>query len=184
MKLVNVADFGIKGINYYWERRDNFNLSKAELATVGVKGNDAMVDSKMIPKLLEANEKFKDMGYEIIVKDAYRSTALYDLVRKKRYENDGKSTTDKTFSTGSNPHSTGLTVDINLVSLETGQEVEMWDKADWPEGIFVDYYRNMTDDKSKRFQTLQDLLISTMESIGLKLGSRKEIHHFEYVQED
>ncbi|MDO8507228.1 MAG: hypothetical protein Q7S53_01530 [bacterium] len=180
MRLVNLSDFGIKSINYYWERRKNFNLSEAELFEVGITGNEAQVDERLIPKLKEANEIFKKYGYEIIIKDAYRSPELYRLVQKKRYENDGKEITDRTLNAVTMPHATGLAVDINLIKLSDGEEVEMWDKADWPEGIFVDYYRDRKDTKSQEYQGLQDLLVDNMLGLGFRIGSKKEFHHFEY----
>ena len=76
------------------------------------------------------------------------------------------------------PHSLGLSVDINLLDLSTGKEVEIWDKNDWPDGIFVGYYQSKTDLKSKKYQELQDILISNMQKSGFKLGSKREIHHF------
>jgi len=179
MKLVSVTNFGIKGINYYWERRDKFNLSAEELASVGVLGNIALVEPKLIPKLTQANRLLKEYGYEIVVKDAYRSPELYNLVRKKRYEIDGKINTDRTLSTGANPHSSGKAVDINLIELRTGLEVEIWGKSDWPNGVFINYYRNKKDKKSKNYQSLQDLLQSTMTKVGFSLGKRREFHHFE-----
>jgi hypothetical protein len=126
MNLVNVSDYGIKGVNYYYSRKKQFNLSDEELASVGVTENFARLDRSLIPKLVEANNILQEEGFEIIVKDGYRSPELYDLVRKKRYEIDGKENTDKTLSTSSHPHSSGFAVDLNLINLKTGQEVEMW----------------------------------------------------------
>lgn len=181
MTLVNLSDFGIKSINYYWERRANFDLTEAELRSVGVEGDKVLVDSILIPKLQKANELFNPFGYEVIVKDAYRSTELYDLVRKKRYENDGKEVTDRTLSLSTMPHNTGLAVDVNLIDLKTGQEVIIWDKKDWPDGIFVDYYKDKTDPASQKYQQLQNLLIDNMQKAGFKLGDKKEFHHFELL---
>jgi D-alanyl-D-alanine dipeptidase len=180
MKLVNTKDYGIKGINYYWTRKDKFNLAEDELRSVGVKDNCALVDKRLLPKLKKANEIFKHYGFEIIIKDAYRSPELYQLVKKKRYEIDGKENTDKTLDSIGMPHSSGQVVDINLVKLSSGQEVEIWDKKDWPDGIFIDYYRYKTDAKSIEFQRLQNLMVSTMLSLGFKLGGKKEFWHFEY----
>jgi hypothetical protein len=59
MKLVNVTDFGIKEINYYWERRKNFSLSEKELVKVDATGNFTMVDYRLIPEPLEANKHFE-----------------------------------------------------------------------------------------------------------------------------
>ncbi len=179
-----MSDYDIKSINYYWVRRKNFNLSIDELKSVGIDGNIAQVDERLIPKLQEANRIFRIYGYEMIVKDAYRTPELYKLVQKKRYENDGREVTDRTFSGTRMPHATGLAVDINLIDLKTGQEVEMWNRADWPDGIFLDFYREKEDKKSKRYQELQDLLIETMLGLGFHLGKRKEFHHFEYPLKD
>jgi len=180
MKLVNVSDYGIKSINYYWARKEQFNLSLDELNSVGIAGDETLVDAQIIPGLLRANEAFRKLGFEMIIKDGYRSAELYDLVRKKRYEIDGKENTDKTFSTGSMPHSSGFVVDVNLISLEDHKEVEMWDKKDWPEGIFMDFYRDKDDSKSIEYQRLQDLLVNNMQKVGFCLGKRREFHHFEY----
>jgi len=180
MKLVNVADYGIKGINYYWERKSKFDLTEDELCSVGVLANNALVDEILIPKLKEANEIFKKHGYELIVKDAYRSPELYQLVKGKRYEIDGKENTDKTFNPVRMPHSSGKAVDINLVDLKTGIEIEMWDKKDWPAGAFINFYEDKTDSLSKEFQRLQDFMINTMLNLGFQLGLKNEFWHFEY----
>jgi len=179
MNLVKLSDYKIKNFNYYWQRRDNFNLTEAELAAVGVTGNDALVDISLIPKLQQVNESLKPLGYELIVKDAYRSKELYDLVRQKRYENDGQEITDRTLSKIRMPHATGLAVDVNLVDLKTGEEIETWDKSDWPDGLFAGYYNGKMDSKSHRYQQMQDLLINAMKESGFKLGIRQESHHFE-----
>jgi D-alanyl-D-alanine dipeptidase len=179
MQLVNVNNFGIKGINYYCLRRNQFNLSEADLKTVGISGNDCLVDETLIPKLQEANRIFKKHGYEIIVKDGYRSPEQYLLVQQKRYANEGQEITDRTFNPIRQPHSTGLTVDLNLIDLNTTQKVEMWDKKDWPDGAFIDFYRNKNDPKSQKYQKLQDLLMDTMLGLGFKIGEKREFWHFE-----
>lgn len=180
MKLVNVADYGIKGINYYWDRKDKFNLSEDELRSVGVNGNYAQVDEVLIPLLKKANESFATYGYELIVKDGYRSEEQYQLVKEKRYAKDGQENTDKTFNPVRMPHGTGRVVDINLVDLKTGEEVETWDKKDWPDGVFVDFYKDKTDEPSQEYQRLQTIILETMLGLGFKLGIKNEFWHFEY----
>lgn len=180
MKLVKTSDYGIKGINYYWAKRGQFGLSKKEVETLGLTENHALVDERVIPLLKKAQETFKEHGYEIIVKDAYRSPELYQFVKKKRYEIDGKENTDRTFNAKRMVHATGLAVDVNLLSLDNGREVLMWDKKDWPDGAFIDFYRDKTDPHSIEFQRLQDFLIETMLGLGFKLGLKKEFWHFEY----
>jgi len=181
MKLVNLSDFGIRNINYYWERKERYNLTEVELAAVGLINGQAQVDESIIPKLKMANELLKPFGFELIVKDAYRSKELYELIRKKRYEIDGQFNTDKTFSQIKMSHSTGLAVDVSLIDLKTELEVDMWDKLDWPDGIFINYYKLRQDPESKKYQELQDLLIGIMLKVGFKLGPRKEFHHFESI---
>jgi D-alanyl-D-alanine dipeptidase len=78
------------------------------------------------------------------------------------------------------PHATGLAVDLNLVNLSDGKEVEIREKDDWPNSIMVDYYRDKADPKSVGYQRLQDLLVSTMFGLGFKHGKMREFHHFEY----
>lgn len=180
MKLVNVTEYGIKGINYYWERKEKFNLTEEELRSVGVQGNDALVDEILIPKLKEANEIFKQHCYKMVVKDAYRSPELYQIVKEKRYKIDGKENTDRTFNPVRMPHASGRVVDINLVDLKTGKEIEMWNKKDWPDGAFINFYKDKTDSSSKAFQRLQDFMINTMLSLGFQLGLKNEFWHFEY----
>lgn len=179
MNLVNLPDYGIKSINYYWERREKFNITEDKLKSIGVTGDFAQVDEKLIPKLQDANEVFKKHGYEIIVKDGYRSPELYELVKRKRYESDGRQNTDKTFNPRTKPHATGLVVDINLIDIKSGKEVEMWDKSDWPDGVFVDFYKDKPDKKSQRYQELQLFMREIMLGLGFKLGGLKEIWHFE-----
>lgn len=142
-------------------------------------GNFAQVDESLIEPLKEANEIFKKHGYELIVKDGYRSEELYKLVKRKRYKKDGQKHTDMTFNPIRKPHLTGFTVDINLIDLKTGNEVRMWDQKDWPEGVFLDYYKNRVDVKSKKFYKLQTLMLNTMFKLGFVLGPKKEFWHFE-----
>jgi len=167
-------------MHYYWNRRDKFNITVNELKAIGITGDVAQVDERLVPVLKKANEAFKKHGYELIVKDGYRSPELYELVKKKRYENDGKENTDKTLNPKAKPHASGQVVDINLVGLKTGTEIKMWDKADWPDGSFVGYYKSKPDEESQRYQKLQELMINEMLKLGFKLGSLNEFWHFDY----
>ncbi len=178
--LVNVSDYGLKGINFYWTRKERFNLSEGELNSAGVMDADAYVSEVIIEPLKKANDIFMQHGYEILIKDAYRSPELYKLVQQKRYEINGKEYTDKLLNLETMPHSTGRVVDVSLVDLKSEEELMFRDSADDPDGWFVDFYKNKTDAKSQEFQRLQDLLIETMTSVGFKLGGKREYWHFEY----
>lgn len=178
--LVSLLDYGLKGINFYWTRKDRFNLSEAELNSAGVFNDHAYVDEVIIFPLKEANNIFAKHGYELLIKDAYRSPELYKLIQQKRYEIHGKEHTDKLLNLETMPHSTGRVVDVSLVDIKSGEELMFRDSADDPEAWFVDFYRDKADERSREFQRLQDLLIETMLSVGFKLGSKREFWHFEF----
>ena len=178
-KLVDVRDFGIKGINYYFERKEQFGISAGELAAIGV-DNSVLVNQAIIPALQKVQSELKQQGYDLIVKDAYRSPELYKLVKRKRYERDGKENTDKTLDAVNMPHADGYTVDVNLLDLATGSEMELRDKSDWPNGIFVDFYKDRADAKSQKYQKLQTILIKTMLKNGFRLAGLREFWHFTY----
>jgi D-alanyl-D-alanine dipeptidase len=180
--FVNLNDFNIKGINYYWLNRDKFNISINELNSLGIEGNFAYIKKEVVPNIESVNSDLEKFGFGVIVKDGYRSPELYKLVKQKRYELDGKENTDRTLNTDSMPHASGYTVDVNLYELETGEELELWDKDDWPDGIFTNYYSEKNDPKSKKYQELQNLLIETMLRNNFELGSMSEIWHFELVE--
>ena len=78
------------------------------------------------------------------------------------------------------PHANGLTIDVNLIDLSTGEEVKMRNPEQDPPAFFVDFYRNSTNPQEQEFQKLQDILVQGMLSAGFVLGSKKEFWHFEY----
>jgi D-alanyl-D-alanine dipeptidase len=138
------------------------------------------VDAELIAPLQKVREQLKPQGFDIIVKDSYRPPELYQLVKAKRYERDGKEKTDKTFNAVLMPHATGYAVDINLIDLKTGEEMKLWDNADWPDGALVDFYKDRSDAASQNYQKLQTLLIKTMLDNGFELGGLREFWHFGY----
>lgn len=179
LDLVRSSEHGIKGINYYWERREKFNITTDELRQVGVDGNFAYIDASLVPKLEAVNGALAEHGYGIIIKDGYRSPELYALVQQKRYALDGKENTDRTLNTERMIHASGFAVDVNIFDLNNNNELELWDKADWPDGAFVDFYKDRHDQKSERYQALQTLLARVMFSEGFSLGTLREFWHFE-----
>ncbi|MEI8060679.1 MAG: hypothetical protein WCG99_00060 [Candidatus Berkelbacteria bacterium] len=178
--LVNIADFGIKGANYYWTRSERYKISKDELENAGVFDGNAYLDKKLIAPLQKANEKLLNLGMELIVKDAHRTPELYKLAETKLYEYQGKDKTDKLLNMIRMPHATGLAVDIGLIDLKTGEELKMRDSKDDPEAYLIDNYRKKKDPQSKEFQRLQDILIETMTLVGFSVGTKGEFWHFEW----
>jgi D-alanyl-D-alanine dipeptidase len=178
--LVNTSDYGIKGINFYWTRAERFNITTEELNEVGVFDEHAYVSETIIAPLQVANEQFKTLGYELIVKDAYRSPELYHLIKAKRDILHGEEITSALLNMIKMPHSTGHTVDINLIDLNTDEEVKMRNPEEDPQAFFIDFYRERTEKKCIEDQRLQDILIGGMLSAGFELGGKKEFWHFEY----
>jgi D-alanyl-D-alanine dipeptidase len=180
--LIDVGTQGIQGINFYWTRKERYNLSVEELNAAGVYDEKAYVHQDILTPLLKAQEAFKSLGYELLIKDAYRSPALYRLIQQKRYILRGKEETDKLLNMVTMPHSTGTAVDVSLIDLKTGEEIIMRDHADDADGaFFINYYKDKTDPKSIQFQQYQDILVSTMLAAGFHLGSKEEFWHFEYL---
>jgi D-alanyl-D-alanine dipeptidase len=179
--LINLTDAHIKNINYYWHRRDMYDLTEAELIEAGVHDGNAYVCQEIIPALHKANEILQAQGFELLVKEGYRSPELYLLVKRKRYAKFGKADTDKTLDPITMPHAKGKTVDVTLGQLRDGEEMELRDKADWPDAAFINYYRDKQDSRSQEYQRLQDILVQTMQSVGFELGGKQEYWHFSFV---
>lgn len=177
--LVDITKYGLAGQNFYFSRRHDYNLSLAELESVGVIDNHPWLDHDLIPPLQEANRIFAVRNYELFIKDAYRSAELYRLVRDKRYAIHGRKSTDATLNAERMIHASGRALDIALVDKKTGQEVEMRRREDGIEAFFVDFYKNKPDSRSQHYQQLQVYLRETMLGLGFVLGSLKEYWHFE-----
>lgn len=179
MRLVSTSTHGIKGLNYYWSRRERYKITEDELHAAGVEDGDAYVAEELIPHLLSANEKLVPHGFELIVKDGYRPPAMYALIQRKRYETRGKEETDLLLNMETMPHASGYVVDVNLVRLDTGAELMLRDSKDDPGAFFIDFYKDKEDAQSMEFQRLQSLLIATMQSCGFLIGVKREFWHFE-----
>lgn len=182
--LVDVTKYGLKGQNFYFARRKDYNLSLAELKRVGVVDDHPYLDHDLIEPLKKTNQKFATSGYELFIKDAYRAPELYQLVRDKRYAMHGKASTDATFNAQRMIHASGRAVDLALFDIKTGQEVMMRRHEDGIDAFFVDYYKDRSDKDSQEYQRLQLYLKDVMTSLGFELGGLKEYWHFELPKKD
>ena len=178
--LVSTESFGIKGINYYWVRKDLFGFTKDELKSVGVLNNLAYVHSDIIESLAFAQRTLQLAGFELLVKDAYRSPELYKMIVEKRSKQFGVEETVRLFNLVDMPHATGLAVDVNLISLETTEEVDLRDKTVSDKAYFVNYYKTSLHPKAGLYQSLQDTLARAMHNAGFKYGKKLEYWHFDY----
>jgi D-alanyl-D-alanine dipeptidase len=182
MELVNVADYGLEGVNYYWTRRERFGFTEKELISVGMSNGSAYVLKELIGPLKRVNKKLEAKGYRLAIKDAYRSKEAYELIFKRLCEKKGEEFTSTLLSLERMPHSTGRAVDVALVETKTNKEVWLrnGERDDMKGGRTYGFYKNKADLTEKRYHDLQTLLVEAMFSEGFSFGNKKEFWHFEY----
>lgn len=175
--LVYSDSFGVRGDNYYWHNAERFGITKDELAAEDIVDARVKVDKSLEVPLKAAQAKLKQHGYDIVIKDGYRSPSMYELAHRKRSETMGK--TDQLINLEAMPHASGRVVDLDLVDAKTAEPVPMRNREDGLDACFINYYRDKTDAKSREYQCLQELLVGTMKDLGFVLGSKDEYWHFE-----
>lgn len=173
--LVDVTKYGLKGQNFYFTRRKDYNLNLAELKQVGVVNDHPWLDKDLIEPLKKANQIFASDNYELFIKDAYRSPQLYQLVRDKRYALHGRKSTDATFNAKRMIHASGRALDIALIDVKSGEEIQMRWREDGIEAFFVDYYKDRADEAGQEYQRLQVYLREIMTSLGFELGGLRGV---------
>jgi D-alanyl-D-alanine dipeptidase len=182
--LVNPLDFDIAANKIYYYRQDireKFDISIQELEDIGIKDGVILIDSALIKPLLNIQAQLAKHNLNFIIVDGYRSKELYQLAYSKRILSEGKTEIDKIFNMLEMPHLSGLVIDIGLLDLSTNQPVPFFDsKRDGKESWFIGFYKTSDNPNSAHFQNLQDLLITLFTSNGFKIGSKKEVWHFEY----
>jgi D-alanyl-D-alanine dipeptidase len=177
--LVSCRELGIPSENYYFTRRDNFDLSLDELNNVGVTSEDNFIHPDLARPLQSAYQEFKKLGLEMKVSDAYRSPELYQLIYDKRVIIHGKEHTDNGLNMQLIPHSTGRAVDIQI---RTNNGDIFWmrdEKKDGQPSWFVGYYAASNHERADEFLQNQQVLMNIMFAQGFVLGSKKEYWHFE-----
>jgi D-alanyl-D-alanine dipeptidase len=184
--LVSTEDFGITGDQYYWKNADAYGLTENELRAIGVITDEALVRAELRAPLLAADERFRQDGYRLHVKDGYRSHDLYELAYKKRVEKFGEHDTQRSLNVGRRPHASGFAVDVALVRLDNNEELEIRDKKDGVDAYFIGYYddQGKSHPRASEFTKHQKYLRDTMMGIGWQLGKLNEIWHFEWPHRD
>lgn len=152
---------------------------------IGITSSNALVHVGVKEPLLAADALFRNDGYRLHVKDGYRSSELYDLVRQKRVQKFGEYDTDRSLNTKHRPHASGFVVDVALISLDDDSELELRDRGDGVDAYFIDYYRNAgaSHGSAALYTERQEYLRNTMQRVGWKLGELHEIWHFEWPHE-
>ena len=147
-------------------RQDNF-LRRKFYPT-----EDAFLHRPVSEDLLRAHREFKELGFGILIFDAYRPFSvtkafwdLADLEQKNYLANPAK---------GSN-HNRGCAVDCSLYSLESGEHVTMpSDFDEMNEKAWVNFTGGTSESRKVR-----DLFIEKMQSNGFKVASN-EWWHFDH----
>ncbi len=181
-ELTYIDEHGILGSNFYWHKHDAKGISLEEIMAIGLTDGRVQVSKKIIEPLKKVDSILKARGFRLYIKEGYRSKELYELVFKKRSEKFGVEETKRLFNMEGMPHAKGMSVDVALWDLNEDREVFMRNGADGTDALFVDYYKNRNDEKSKEYQDLQEFVITTMLAQGFSLGTKNEYFHFDYKE--
>lgn len=184
LDLVKISEYGLEGKNRYWVNGDRYNVTQDELRAIGITDDQAYLNRRTCEKLQRINEELQEHGLQLIVKDAYRSKELYDLVYEKRVKMFGKEQTDKIFNVRTYPHATGDTVDVSLVNAQTKEQLPLVmnieDRQALIESRATDFYANSTDEKEQVVHTNRMTLKNIMNKYGFE-GIPHEYRHFNLV---
>ena len=178
--FVFIDEYGLLGANYYWRKRDDYNLTEEELKQAGLVDERVKVHQDIIKPLQEVDAELQSHGFRLYISEGYRPEALYKLVYEKRSKQFGKKMTDRLVNIIDRPHATGKTVDVTLWDIKTNEPMVLRDRKDGAEALFLDFYKNRPDEQSQYYQKLQDFLISAMLEHGFRLGPKKEYFHFNF----
>lgn len=131
-----------------------------------------LMEASAAEKLAEAQEIFRARGYSIKIYDAYRPKSaqykLYDIVQDPRFIANPYS--------GRSWHQIGRAVDISLIDMATGLELEM----PTPMHTFdVSASRNNSGSWSEAARANSDYMTEVMTSVGFKTITT-EWWHFQY----
>lgn len=184
--LVNPINYGIPAEKIYYFReevREKFNISIEELESIGIHDGIIQIHKNLIKPLQKAQEILKMNSYGLSIIDGYRSSELYNLAYQKRLLLSGKENADNLMNMQSQPHASGLAVDVGLFSVDTKKPVFFFDsKQDGEGAYFVDFYKHTDTPQAKEFFRIQILLFDTMFQSGFSLGKKQEVWHFELVR--
>lgn len=182
--FITTSSFGIDGEQYYWTHAEGYGITEDELRAIGINGDDAVVHEELKEPLIAADKRFRQDGFRLYIKDAYRSNELYDLVYQKRVEKFGEHDTNRSLNIKRRPHASGFAVDIALIDVDTGEEWELRDKKDGVDSYFIGFYEEKSDPKSQEYVKWQGYVREVMLGLGWQLGKLNEIWHFEWPHAD
>ena len=178
--LVYIDEYGLLGSNFYWHKYVAHGLTKEDILGAGVENDRAEISARLIDPLLSVNKELQKKSWQVYIKEGYRSESLYNIVYKRRVEKYGKEATDSLLNLDTMPHASGLSVDVAIWDQNTNKEVYLRRGEDGVNALFIGFYRDKTDQESKRYQELQDYLAGLMIGHGFRIGSKREYFHFDY----
>jgi D-alanyl-D-alanine dipeptidase len=181
--LVYIDDYGLRGSNFYWHKYATHGLTKEDILAAGLTSDRVQVSETLIKPLFAVNKELAERGQSLYVKEGYRSTAIYDIVYKRRVEKYGQEMTDVLLNMEEKPHALGRSVDVALWDVAKDEEIYLRRREDGAPALFVDFYKGKPDKESQNYQALQEDLIDRMQRHGFCVGKKREYFHFDYRPE-
>jgi D-alanyl-D-alanine dipeptidase len=139
----------------------------------GYKKPKAYLTKKALVKLKEAQSEFLKMGYTIKIFDAYRPQRAVDhfvrwakvendtLMKRQYYPNVAKKDLFKLdYIASKSGHSRGSTLDVTLVSLKTGKELDMGSSYDFFGEISWPFAANISSKQKENRMLLRRIMLS------------------------
>ena len=190
LNLVNLENYNIKSINYYFVKHKQYNITLEELNNIWINDNICKVNKNIAQILKKINEELQNYWLELLVKDGYRSQELYDLIYHKRIAIEGKEYVDKIFKPIRAIHSTGNVVDVSIINSITWEEIPMRDDYDELgkkkdsdtiiKSFYTNAFKDSTYNKEQWFHTNRMLLKKVMNEHWFD-WINNEYRHFEYI---
>lgn len=171
-QLVNIADYNLKGSSFYYEKMALYDLDEQKCQILGIKPF-VQVSDQIISDLLAAQLDFQKDGYQLFVKEGYRSKLTYAYVYIRKALNSSKAEADRIYNPLNRPHGSGMAVD--LVLFHNGKQVKMRDAAAGDDGLFYGCYDHLST-----FSLFQEYLIAVMRNHKFNLASKGEYFHFNH----
>jgi len=162
---------------YRGEGGKKIGLTGDDLRSTGMISGDMFVHPDVIEPLTKARNVLLQQGMYMVVSDAFRPQALYELVLTKRQ---ALGMSVKLFNPEQAPHATGFAVDINLVDNRNIPVITRNQKRDGEACCKYGYYSGYNQCTMESvYHRIQILLVDIFKSQGFRLGSKDEYWHFE-----
>lgn len=189
MKLVNISDYWIRWKLYYVQANNlqKYNISTEDLVDIGVYNDDVFVAEEVAIKLVGINNSLSEEWLELVVKDWYRSSELYELVYRKRCEIFGKEDTDKILNMDRKIHATWYAIDISIALIWWDDLPTKFgshgDKAKYGQEQYdLNFFKNSSDPEEQEMHNNRMKLYDLMINHGFVLWTLKEYWHYELLR--